>query len=111
MPILRAEVTTALFAVFFLCQCWTKDNLSEFEYLFPASNRPPGAGDTGIQPALELSDSEQKVYGALSYEETSIDEVIRKSGLPPSAASVARLSLDMKRLIRQLPGKMFVKNQ
>ena len=43
----------------------------------------------------------------LDHEEISIDDVIRKSGLPSSAVSVALLSLEMKRLIRQLPGKMF----
>ena len=46
----------------------------------------------------------------LDHEEISIDDVIRKSGLPSSAVSVALLSLEMKRLIRQLPGKLFVKN-
>jgi DNA processing protein len=50
------------------------------------------------------------VYDTLSQEEISIDEVIRRSGLPSSAASVALLSLEMKRVIRQLPGKMFVRN-
>ena len=59
---------------------------------------------------MALSENEQKVYDALDHEEISIDDVIRKSGLPSSAVSVALLSLEMKRLIRQLPGKMFVKN-
>lgn len=40
-----------------------------------------------------------------------IDDVIRKSGLPRSAVSVVLLSLEMKRLVKQLPGKLFVKNQ
>ncbi|MEI6779654.1 MAG: DNA-processing protein DprA [Verrucomicrobiota bacterium] len=93
-----------------LCE-GAEDILSEFEYLFPASNRPPSAGETGVLPALELSDNEQKVYGRLSNEEVSIDEVIRHSGLPSSAVSVALLNLEMKRLIRQLPGKMFVRNR
>jgi DNA processing protein len=92
-----------------LCES-AEDILSEFEYLFPASNRPPGVAETGALPALELSENEQKVYDTLNHEEVSIDEVIRKSGLPSSAASVALLSLEMKRLIRQLPGKLFVKN-
>ena len=35
----------------------------------------------------------------------------RRSGLPSSAVSVALLGLEMKRLVRQLPGKMFVRNQ
>ncbi len=84
--------------------------LSEFEYLFPASNRPASASQTGVLPALELSENEQKIYGALSTEEDSIDDVIRRSGLPSSAVSVALLSLEMKRLVRQLPGKLFVRN-
>jgi len=44
-------------------------------------------------------------------DETSIDEVIRRSGLPSSAVSVALLSLEMKRVVKQLPGKLFVRNR
>ena len=93
-----------------LCE-GVEDILSEFEYLFPASNRSPSALDTGVLPALELSANEQAVYDTLSKEESTIDEVIRRSGLPPSAVSVALLSLEMKRIIRQLPGKLFVMNR
>lgn len=92
-----------------LCE-GAEDILSEFEYLFPASNRPPTAGQTGVLPALELSENELKVYDVLDHEEVGIDDVIRKSGLPSSTVSVALLSLEMKRLIRQLPGKRFVRN-
>ena len=92
-----------------LCE-GAEDILSEFEYLFPSSNRPPSSGETGILPALELSVNEQKVFDALDGDERSIDEVIRKSGLPTSAVSVALLGLEMKRVIKQLPGKLFVKN-
>ena len=93
-----------------LCE-GAEDILSEFEYLFPASNRPPSPAETGTLPAIELSENEQKVYDTLDHEEVGIDDVIRKSALPSSAVSVALLSLEMKRLIRQLPGKLFVKNQ
>src|SRR5258707_5058516 len=92
-----------------LCEA-AEDILSEFEYLFPPSNRPPTPNETGVLPALELSENEQKVYDTLDSEEYNIDDVIRHSGLPSSAVSVALLGLEMKRLIRQLPGKMFVKN-
>lgn len=85
--------------------------MGEFEYLFPSSNRPPSPGETGVLPALVLSENEQKVYDALDNEERTIDEVIRKSGLPTSAVSVALLSLEMKRVIKQLPGKLFVRNR
>ena len=91
-----------------LCE-GAEDILSEFEYLFPASNKPPSAAETGLLPALELSENEQKVYDTLDDEERNIDEVIRRSGLPSSAVSVALLSLEMKRIVRQLPGKMFVR--
>jgi len=94
-----------------LCE-GAEDILSEFEYLFPTSNKPPSPGETGVLPALELSENEQRVYDTLkSEDETSIDEVIRKSGLPPSAVNVALLSLEMKRVVRQLPGKLFVRNR
>jgi DNA processing protein len=92
-----------------LCE-GAEDILSEFEYLFPSSNKPPTPGDTGVLPALELSPNEEKVIEVLDHEERSIDEVIRRSGLPSSAVSVALLSLEMKRAVRQLPGKLFVRS-
>jgi DNA processing protein len=93
-----------------LCES-AEDILSEFEYLFPGSNRPPAASETGVLPALTLSENEQRIYDALSNEESTTDEVIRRCGLPSSAVSVALLSLEMKRLVKQLPGKLFIKNQ
>jgi DNA processing protein len=92
-----------------LCE-GAEDILSEFEYLFPGSNRPASPGETGVLPALELSANEQKVYDALDEEERTIDEIIRKSSLPSSAVSVALLSLEMKHAVKQLPGKLFVRN-
>ncbi len=92
-----------------LCE-GAEDILSEFEYLFPANNRPSMLKDGDAMPAFTLSTNEQAVYDALSEDESTIDEVIRRSGLPPSAVSVALLALEMKRLIRQHPGKLFVKN-
>src|SRR5580692_9023024 len=94
-----------------LCE-GAEDILSEFEYLFPAANRPPGVSETGVLPALELNENEQKIFAAVRLEdETSIDEVIRASGLPSSTVNVALFSLEMKRLVKQLPGKLFVRNK
>jgi DNA processing protein len=91
-----------------LCES-AEDILSEFEYLFPPSNRPQAPSENGVLPALELSESERKAYDAIGEDEASIDEIIRRTGLPSSAVSVALLSLEMKRAIRQLPGKIFVR--
>jgi DNA processing protein len=94
-----------------LCE-GVEDILSEFEYLFPASNKPASASETGVLPALELNEKEQKVLIVVKADdEMSIDEIIRASSLPSSAVSVALFSLEMKRLVKQLPGKMFVRNQ
>jgi DNA processing protein len=93
-----------------LCE-GAEDILSEFEYLFPSSNRPPSVSETGLLPTLTLSENEQKVYDALDKEPVPMDEVIRKCGLPSSAVSVALLSLEMKRVVQQIPGKLFRRNQ
>jgi DNA processing protein len=94
-----------------LCE-GVEDVLSEFEYLFPASNKSPTASETGVLPALELNENEQKVFAAVKLDdETSIDETIRACGLPSSAVNVALFSLEMKRLVKQLPGKLFVRNK
>jgi len=91
-----------------LCE-GVEDILSEFEYLFPPSNQPASPAETGQLPTLSLSDSEQKVFAVLSHLEQTTDEIVRGSGLPISAANVALFTLEMKRLVRQLPGKLFVR--
>ncbi|NBV23114.1 MAG: DNA-protecting protein DprA [Proteobacteria bacterium] len=91
-----------------LCE-GAEDVLSEFEYLFPASNKPASPAETGVLPALSLSENEAKILDVVTKEETHIDEIIRTCGLPTSAVSVGLLSLEMKRMVRQLPGKMFVR--
>ena len=93
-----------------LCE-GVEDILSEFEYLFPPSNRPASPAETGTLPGLALSDNEAKVIAVLTTgDERSVDEVIRASGLPASAVNVVLFSLEMKKLVRQLPGKLFVRS-
>jgi DNA processing protein len=92
-----------------LCE-GAEDILSEFEYLFPSTNRLPTPNETGVLPTMSLSENEQRAYDVLNNEPVPMDEVIRHSGLPASAVSVALLSLEMKRIIRQMPGKLFVRN-
>ena len=93
-----------------LCE-GVEDILSEFEYLVPPSNRPASPAETGTLPGLALTDSEAKVIAVLTTgDERSVDEVIRASGLPASAVNVALFSLEMKKLVRQLPGKLFVRS-
>ena len=41
--------------------------------------------------------------------ETSIDDIAARSELPSAAVSSTLLQLELKRLVKQLPGKYFVK--
>jgi len=58
---------------------------------------------------LQFTGNEQAVYDAITEGETAIDTIITKSGLPPGAVSSTLLALEMKRLVKQLPGQHFVK--
>jgi DNA processing protein len=91
-----------------LCES-AEDILSEFEYLFPPPARSLSTAKSGVLPALELSDHERKVYDAVDQDEPNVDEIIRRSDLSSSTVSVTLLSLEMKRLVRQLPGKVYVR--
>ncbi len=92
-----------------LCE-GVEDILSEFEYLFPPAHRPATPNPSGELPALVLSDNEAVIFEALSSEKLSIDDLIQITGLSIPTVSVALFSLEMKRIIRQLPGKVFVRN-
>jgi len=60
-------------------------------------------------PAPELAGNEAAIYGAFSDGETSVDEIVARSGLPTSVVSSTLLALEMKKLVRQRPGSRFVK--
>ncbi|MFA6562587.1 MAG: DNA-processing protein DprA [Verrucomicrobiia bacterium] len=84
-----------------------EDVLSEFEDLFPKSSRPDAP--PADAPTLELSQAEQKVFDAMGDDETDLDHVIRQSGLTSAEVFATLLRLEMRRLVRQLPGKRFVR--
>ncbi|MDP2208581.1 MAG: DNA-processing protein DprA [Bacteroidota bacterium] len=58
---------------------------------------------------VSLSLFEKKIYDTLDDEPIHIDLLAEKSGMPTSDALVNLLSLEFKGLVRQLPGKMFVR--
>jgi DNA processing protein len=61
------------------------------------------------QRPVHLTAEEQTVFEAIEPEETPIDRIIQKSGLPSGSVSSTLLRLEMKKLVRQLPGKYFVR--
>lgn len=60
-------------------------------------------------PIVELTEIQQKVYDALGANETPLDQVITISGLTAAAVSSTLLALEIRRLVKQLPGQRFVK--
>jgi DNA processing protein len=81
-----------------------EDILAELEFLIPvekvATPRPLPANLTG---------DEEKIYAAIELDETPIDIITQRTGLASGVVSSTLLRLEMKKLVRQLPGKMFVR--
>jgi DNA processing protein len=81
------------------------DILEDLGSLFPEMDRPmPTAA-----AALDLNEAERAVYEAIGDDETAIDAIVEKSRLPTGSVSSTLLRLEMKRLVKQLPGQYFVK--
>jgi DNA processing protein len=90
-----------------------EDILTEFEYLLPRKAENVEAAEPrtgGTESALKLSEMEAKVMALIGQEEIAIDEIIRGSGLTSAAVSATLLGLEMKRIVRQLPGKLYVRH-
>jgi len=58
-------------------------------------------------PAVEVDAREAQVLAGLGEETRHIDEVIDRCGLPPAQVLDALLTLEIKGLVQQLPGKYY----
>ena len=65
--------------------------------------------DRTVSLAVSLKPDEQAVYDAVDLAETPVDRVITKCGLPTSVVSSTLFTLELKKLIKQLPGKHYVR--
>src|SRR5205809_498342 len=82
------------------------DILEDLEILLPNAIPSPEAAARPLPP---LSEDERRVYEAIDSSETPIDQIATKCDLPSAIVSSTLLSLELKRLVKQLPGKYFVK--
>ena len=83
-----------------------QDILDDFGLLFPKTPellRP--------QAELNLTPAEQSIRDSIGDDETPIDAIISKCGLPTHEVSSTLLALEMRKLVKQLPGSRFVKIQ
>ena len=81
------------------------DILDDLQILLPESKPIAGAA----RPLPELSEPERSVYNAIEASETAIDAIAARCNLPSPTVSSVLLRLELKRLVKQLPGKYFVK--
>jgi DNA processing protein len=102
-----------------LVQQW-QDIVSEFPAELAAALLPPDVKDVkkegrglGARPTplpADVSDDERAVLSLLTADEPShIDALAGRSGLPVQELSALLLGLEMRELVRQLPGKSFVR--
>jgi DNA processing protein len=82
------------------------DILDDLQILLPEKQKLPEAS---ARPLPELTTDERLVYDAIRPTETPIDQIAASSELPAATVSSALLRLELKRLVKQLPGKYFVK--
>ena len=82
------------------------DILDDLQILLPESK--PSA-EAAARPLPPLSEDERRIYDAIEATETSIDEITEKTKLSSAAVSSTLLQLELKRLVKQLPGKYFIK--
>jgi len=59
---------------------------------------------------LRLSDSEKIIYDCLSKEPTHVEDIIAEVDLSPGSINAGLVSLQLKGLVKQLPGSTFLRN-
>ncbi|MCX7590751.1 MAG: DNA-processing protein DprA, partial [Kiritimatiellae bacterium] len=82
------------------------DILQEFESLFVA--RRAGAAGTVAALCPPLSEEEKKLVLLLKDGEKDVDELIRESNLPAATVSGLLIALEIKKVVRMLPGRKVV---
>jgi len=58
---------------------------------------------------FKLSDQEKKIYTGLDKEPLHIDQIIADTDMPAGSVNAALVSLQLKGLIKQLPGNLFLR--
>ena len=70
----------------------------------------PEAEQRNLLAAASLNSPEKKIYELLSVDEPRhIDDIVERSGLNSSEVLATLFDLEMKGIVRQLPGKQFCK--
>ncbi len=57
----------------------------------------------------DLTEEQKTIYQAIADDEALIDQIVARSGLPAGKVMSTLLTLEMKNLVKQLPGQRFVR--
>ncbi len=82
------------------------DLLDDFGLLFSPADLPK---TEQRPPPQDLSDQERAVFLAIGTQETHVDDIIRISKLPSHQVLSKLFALELRRIVKQLPGKFFVR--
>ena len=85
-----------------------EDVLDDLSWLIPPAEQKALAAPLQ-QPAVPLDADEKVMWETLGHDERQFDDLVTESGLSAAKATVALMRLEMKRLVRQLPGRHFVR--
>jgi len=88
-----------------------KPHLEEYMASLRAVASPADGGtcNDDEKTSLNLTVSETLVYNLLKDNACHIDEIVQDSNLPASAVMPLLLKLELKKVVKQLPGKFFMK--
>ncbi len=72
---------------------------------------PPPQDDPGVPPcpSPKLTETQRRVYEVITYEPIFQDAVLTASQLPPGEVLAAFTTLELKGLIKRLPGQLVVR--
>lgn len=83
------------------------DVLDDLMTLFPTAPKAPVM--EAPKPTVTLTLDEEILFRSMDNEERHIDDLITRSGLTPGTVNVTLMRLEMKRVIRALPGRRYVR--
>lgn len=82
------------------------DILEEFELLVPPGQFEKPLNASLARPEVPLSGDEQALVKALWEEALDVDSLARAAGLPSGRVSALLIGLEMKRVVKMLPGRV-----
>ena len=84
-----------------------EDILEDLGSLFPSENK--AATQPTLFPLDSLSPEEQAIYAVIGTDETHVEDIISSSELSTPVVSANLMRLELKKLIKQFPGRYYAR--